>query len=57
MALGRPIAGTPWFIVVEFPDHIFVSQAGQVFKRLALWTTFGNPPGSITLFFSMLTPW
>lgn len=36
MALGRPISGTPWFIVVEFPDHVFLSQASRFFKRMVV---------------------
>ena len=36
MALGRPISGTPWFIVVEFPDHVFLTQANRFLKRMAV---------------------
>jgi PAS domain S-box-containing protein len=36
MALGRPVAGTPFFIVVEFPDRLFVAQANRFLRRIAL---------------------
>jgi signal transduction histidine kinase len=36
MALGRPITGTPWFVMVEFPDQIFLTQAHQFLKRMAI---------------------
>ena len=36
MALGRPIIGTPWFIVVEFPDHVFLTQANRFLRRMVL---------------------
>lgn len=29
MGMGRPIAGTPWFVLVEFPDQIFLKQSSQ----------------------------
>ncbi|PYT03448.1 MAG: hypothetical protein DMF60_18365 [Acidobacteria bacterium] len=35
MALGRPIGGTPWFVVVEFPDQVFLSQANNFLRRIA----------------------
>lgn len=34
MALGRPIGGTPFFVVVEFPDSVFLSQAHRFLRRL-----------------------
>jgi signal transduction histidine kinase len=34
MSLGRPIAGTPWFVVVEFPDQVFLSQATGFLRRM-----------------------
>jgi PAS domain S-box-containing protein len=34
MAMGRPISGTPWFIVIEFPDHVFLTQANRFLRRL-----------------------
>ena len=34
MALGRPIIGTPWFIVVEFPDSVILTQASRFLKRI-----------------------
>lgn len=36
MALGRPISGTPWFVVVEFPDRAFRNQANQFLRRMLL---------------------
>ncbi|HBB96467.1 MAG TPA: hypothetical protein DC054_13855 [Blastocatellia bacterium] len=36
MALGRPIVGTPWFVVVEFPDQVFLSQANKFLRRMVL---------------------
>ena len=34
MALGRPINGTPWFVVVEFPEQEFLVQAGRFLRRM-----------------------
>lgn len=36
MALGRPIIGTPWFIVVEFPDHVILTQANRFLRGIAV---------------------
>lgn len=36
MALGRQINGTPWFVVVEFPDQIFLGQARRFLKRMVI---------------------
>ena len=36
MALGRPINGTPWFIMVEFPERVFLSQANHFLRRMLL---------------------
>ena len=36
MGLGRPIIGTPWSIVVEFPDQAFLSQASRFLRRMVL---------------------
>lgn len=36
MALGRPIDGTPFFVVVEFPDRIILSAAGHFLRRVML---------------------
>jgi PAS domain S-box-containing protein len=36
MALGRPINGTPWFVLVEFPDRVFLSQANRFLRRILL---------------------
>jgi signal transduction histidine kinase len=35
MALGRPIRGTPWFVMVEFPDTVFLNQSTQFLWRMA----------------------
>lgn len=36
MAMGRPIAGTPWFVLVEFPDQVFLKQGSQFLWRTIL---------------------
>jgi PAS domain S-box-containing protein len=36
MAMGRPISGTPWFLVVEFPDHVFLTQANRFLRRMVI---------------------
>jgi PAS domain S-box-containing protein len=36
MALGRPISGTPWSVVIEISDQVFVSQARAFLRRIAL---------------------
>jgi PAS domain S-box-containing protein len=36
MGMGRAINGTPWFVVVEFPDHVFLKQANRVRRRMIL---------------------
>ena len=36
MALGRPIIGTPWFIVVEFPDHVLLTEVSRFLRRTIL---------------------
>jgi len=36
MAMGRPISGTPWFLVIEFPDHVFLTQANRFLRRMVL---------------------
>src|SRR6266849_2490491 len=36
MALGRPITGTPWAVVVEFPDYVFLNQANRFLWRYSL---------------------
>ncbi|MDQ1708053.1 MAG: hypothetical protein QOJ88_1264 [Pyrinomonadaceae bacterium] len=33
MAQGRPIVGTPWFVLVEFPEQPFLTQAHQFLRR------------------------
>jgi PAS domain S-box-containing protein len=35
MAMGRPIAGTPWFVLLEFPERAFLTHANK-FLRLSL---------------------
>ena len=35
MAMGRPIAGTPWFMLLEFPERAFLAQPKK-FLRLSL---------------------
>jgi light-regulated signal transduction histidine kinase (bacteriophytochrome) len=34
MAMGRPIAGTPWSIVIEFPDRALLHHAGAFLRRM-----------------------
>lgn len=36
MALARPISGTPWFMVVEFPEQPFLTQANRFLRRMIL---------------------
>lgn len=36
MALGRPINGTPWFVVVEFPDRAFLKPANRLLRSMML---------------------
>jgi signal transduction histidine kinase len=36
MALGRPIIGTPWFVVVEFPDQALLTHVGPFLRRMTL---------------------
>ena len=36
MALGRPINGTPSSLVLEFPDHVFLSQARRFLRHMVL---------------------
>lgn len=33
MALARPISGTPWFVLLEFPEEAFTSQANKFLWR------------------------
>jgi signal transduction histidine kinase/ActR/RegA family two-component response regulator len=33
MAIARPISGTPWFILLEFPDEAFTAQANRFLWR------------------------
>lgn len=34
MAMGRPIAGTPWFLVTEFPERPVWDQSRQFLRRM-----------------------
>jgi PAS domain S-box-containing protein len=36
MGLGRPVSGTPFFIVVEFPEHVLLSQANKFLRRMVM---------------------
>jgi PAS domain S-box-containing protein len=36
MALGRPISGTPFFVVVEFPEQVVFSGASNFLRRLLI---------------------
>lgn len=36
LALGRPINGTPWFFMVEFPDHAFLQPARRLLRSMVL---------------------
>jgi signal transduction histidine kinase len=36
MALGRPISGTPWFVIVEFPDQALLAQANRFLRRMVV---------------------
>jgi PAS domain S-box-containing protein len=36
LALGRPIAGTPWFLAIEFPERPLLTPAHQFLKRILL---------------------
>ena len=36
MALGRPIIGTPWFVVIEFPDQVFLTPGNLFLRRMVL---------------------
>ena len=33
MALARPISGTPWFVLIEFPEEAFIAQAHKFLWR------------------------
>jgi PAS domain S-box-containing protein len=36
IGLGRPISGTPWFVLVEFPERPFLTQANRFLRRIVL---------------------
>ena len=36
MALGRPISGTPWSVIVEFSDRAFLTHATGFLRRMTL---------------------
>jgi signal transduction histidine kinase len=37
MGLGRPIKGTPWLVVLEFPDQVFLSPAKAFLRRMVFF--------------------
>src|SRR5437588_1539244 len=40
MALGRPIIGTPWFLVIEFPTRPLLAQANRFLRRMIFASSF-----------------
>ena len=40
LALARPIAGTPWLILIEFPDHVVLKPVNGFVKRMAIISLF-----------------
>jgi PAS domain S-box-containing protein len=36
MSTGRPILGTPWFLVVEFPHQALLSEANHFLRRISV---------------------
>ena len=36
MAMGRPVLGTPWFLLVEFPERTFLVQAHRFLWRILM---------------------
>jgi PAS domain S-box-containing protein len=36
MALGRPIGGTPYFVIVEFPDRVVLSGVDRFLRRVVV---------------------
>lgn len=40
MALARPIGGTPWFLLVEFPEQPFLAQANRFLQRIVIIDLF-----------------
>ena len=36
IALGRPVSGTPWFVMVEIPERMLVAGAGRFLRRMIL---------------------
>jgi PAS domain S-box-containing protein len=36
IALGRPISGTPWSVVIEISDQAFVSEASRFLRRMMM---------------------
>ena len=36
IGLGRPISGTSWFVLVEFPEQPFLTQANRFLRRIVL---------------------
>jgi len=59
MARGRPIAGTPWAVVVEFPDHAFLIQAHRFLRRsllLGLGLLVVGVVGAVVLSHNIIEP-
>ena len=40
IALARPIAGTPWLILIEFPDDVLLKPVGVFMKRMLIIGVF-----------------
>ena len=40
LALARPIAGTPWLILIEFPDQVVLKPVNGFVKRLVIISVF-----------------
>ena len=36
MAAGRPIMGTPFFLIIEFPNRVVMGQAGHFLRRVLI---------------------
>jgi signal transduction histidine kinase/ActR/RegA family two-component response regulator len=36
IGMARPIAGTPWLILIEFPDHVVLKPVSGFMKRMTL---------------------
>jgi signal transduction histidine kinase/CheY-like chemotaxis protein len=40
IAMARPISGTPWLILIEFPDDVILKPVGGFMKRMLVIGTF-----------------